>query len=238
MKRIAALSILLSLLFISTSFAYEVVDVKNGGSIKGKIKASAKAESPVLKIDKDTEFCGTSQNSGMYQISPNLEVKNVLVIVEDVKKGKTAPKADITINNRKCVFEPLVGIAYKGSNFVIKNSDPILHNTNLGVLLVDKRRTVYNLALPKENQVITKPVKSTGLHQVKCDAHSWMRSFIYAADHPYVALTDESGNFEIKDLPPGKYKVRVWHEGLEEVTKDVEVSAGKASDLNVTLKKK
>lgn len=238
MKKVSVLVLVSLILVAAASFAYEVVDVQNGGSIKGKIKASAKIDDPVLTIDKDVEFCGKSQPSRMYIISPALEVKNVLVFIDDVEKGKAAPKTDITIDNTKCYFEPIVGVAYKGANFVIKNSDSILHNTNLGILLKDKRSTVYNLALPTQNQIIKKPIRRTGLHTIKCDAHAWMRAYLYVGDHPYAAVTDASGNFEIKDLLPGKYKVTIWHEGFAEVTKEVEVTAGKASDLSVTLSKK
>lgn len=238
MKRIIVLAMTLSLIIMTTTFAYEVVDVKGGGEIKGKVKVAAKYEDPVLKIEKDVEFCGKSQPAKMYQIAGDMGIKNVLVIVENITKGKAAPKQDTTIDNKKCYFEPLVSIAYKGSNYILKNSDPILHNTSLAVMLGDKRRTVYNLALPKKDQVITKPVKVTGLHDVKCDAHAWMRAYVYVSEHPYVAITDDNGNFEIKDLPPGKYTVRFWHEGLKEEKKNVEVSAGKASDLSVTMSKK
>lgn len=249
MKKVFVLVAALSLLIAATSFAYEVVDVKNGGSIKGKIKAAEKIKDPVIPIKvkpkpdpKETErekaVCGSSQQAHMYIISPANEVKNVLVIVEDVKKGKAVPKADLTIDNNKCYFVPTVAITYKGSDFIVKNSDPILHNTNLGIMLDSKRSTAYNLALPRKDQVIKKPARRTGLYHVKCDAHEWMRAYVYVSEHPYVAITDANGNFEIKDLPPGKYKVRIWHEGFKEVTKDVDVSTGKASDLSVTLTKK
>jgi hypothetical protein len=249
MKKVFALVVIFSLLLAATSFAYEVVDVKGGGSIKGKIKAAEKIKDPMIPIkispketpadaEKIRTTCGTSQEAYMYILSAANEVKNVLVIVEDVKKGKAVPKADITIDNNKCYFVPLVGVTYKGSDFIMKNSDPFLHNVNLGIMLQDKRSTVYNLALPRKNQVIKKPARRTGLHHVKCDTHEWMRAYVYVSEHPYVAITDASGNFEIKDLPPGKYKVRIWHEGFKEVTKDVDVSAGKVSDLSVTLAKK
>jgi len=249
MKKIIVFVITFSLLLVSTSFAYEVVDVKDGGSIKGKIKADEKVKDPVIPIkispkekpedaEKIRNTCGENQQANMYIISAANEVKNVLVVVENVKKGKSAPKADVTIDNKKCYFEPLIAITYKGSNFIIKNSDPMMHNVNLGLMLKDKRQTVYNLALPRQYQVITKPAKTVGLHDVKCDAHPWMRAYVYVSEHPYVALTDGSGNFEIKDLPPGKYKVKLWHEGFAEVTKDVEVAAGKVAELNVTVRKK
>lgn len=249
MKKVGILTITLFLFFVATSFAYEVVDVKNGGTIKGKIKAAEKIKDPMIPIkvspketpadaEKIRSTCGQNQQANMYLISAANEVKNVLVIVEDVKKGKAAPKKDITIDNNKCYFEPVVSITYKGSNFVVKNSDPIMHNTNLGIMLQDKRSTVYNLALPKKDQVISKPVRRIGMHEVKCSTHEWMRAYIYVSEHPYVALTDANGSFEIKDLPAGKYKVKIWHEGFKEVTKDVDVSTGKASDLSVTLTKK
>lgn len=238
MKRLILLLVSFSLIIATASFAYEVIDVKGGGEIKGKVKVASKYEDPVLKIEKDVEFCGKSQPAKMYQIAPDMGIKNVLVIVENIQKGKAAPKQDTTIDNKNCYFEPLVSIAYKGSNYVLKNSDPILHNTSLAVMLGDKRRTVYNLALPKKDQVIIKPVKVTGLHDVKCDAHAWMRAYVYVSEHPYVAITDDNGNFEIKDLPPGKYTVRFWHEGLKEEKKDIEVSAGKVSELSVTMSKK
>jgi hypothetical protein len=55
---------------------------------------------------------------------------------------------------------------------------------------------------------------------------------------PFLPQGDrDCGNYEIKDLLPGKYKVRFWHEGFEEVVKKVEIKTGKASYLNVTFKK-
>lgn len=237
MKRFFTLAVVFFLSLITTSFAYEVADIKGSGNIKGKIKASARPEDPMLKIDTDMGFCRKAHPALMYILSPILEVKNALVIVEDVKKGKTVPISDITIDNKDCRFEPLVGIAFRGRNFVIKNSDPMFHNVKLSVILQDKRMTVYNLNFPKKDQFMTMPIKVTGLHQIKCDAHSWMRSYIYVSEHPYVAITDSSGNFEIKDLPPGRYKVKIWHEGFDEVTKDVEVLSGKTSELSLTLTK-
>ena len=253
MKKIVVFVVAVSLLIPGLSFAkkadYEVVEVKDGGTIKGTVKAAEKVKDPLIPIKvkpkenpKETEIekqtCGDSQQAMMYVLSPSNEVKNVLVIVEDVEKGKAAPKKDSVINNLKCRFEPLVGISYVASNYVIKNSDPLLHNTSLGKILEGGvRRAVYNLALPYKDQVIEKPNRVAGLLDVKCDAHYWMRAYVYSSKHPYVTVTDEKGGFEIKDLLPGKYKVRFWHEGFEEVVKEVEVKANGVSDLNVTFTK-
>jgi hypothetical protein len=253
MKKIIVFMMVVSLMIPGISFAkrvrYQIVEVKNGGSIKGKVKSAKKVEDVVIPIKvkpkedpKDTELekqtCGSSQKTLVYALSPANEVKNVLVIVEGVKKGKAAPKKNLVIDNLKCRFDPLVGISYVKSKYVIRNSDPILHNVSLGKMLKSGvRRSVYNLALPHKDQVIEKANRVAGLIDVKCDAHYWMRAYIYSSRHPYVAVTDANGNFEIGDLLPGKYKVRFWHEGFEEVIKEVEVKAGGVSNVNVTFTK-
>lgn len=253
MKKIVVFMVIISLLIPALSFAkkvkYEVVEVKNGGAIRGKIKVAKKVKDPIIQIkispdekpedaEKIRSTCSESQQAMIYVLSSLHEVKNVLVIVEGVKKGKAAPKKDLTIDNLKCRFEPLVGISYVKSKYIIKNSDPLLHNTSLGKIIREGvRRTVYNLALPFKDQVIEKPNRVAGLIDVKCDAHPWMRAYIYSSRHPYVAITDANGNFEIKGLLPGKYKVRVWHEGFEEVVKEVEVKAGGVTNMDVTFTK-
>jgi hypothetical protein len=256
MKKMMVLVVVASFLIPALSSAkrvkYEAVEVTNGGTIQGKVKATEKVKDPVIPItikpkknQEETELerkiCihnPQGQQADMYLLSPSNEVKNVLVIVENVKKGKAPPKKDLVIDNHDCKFVPLVGIAYVKSNYIIKNSDPLLHNTNLGkVLEGGVRRAVYNLALPRKDQVIKKINRVPGLIQVKCDAHAWMRAYVYSSRHPYVAITDANGHFEIKDLLPGKYTVRFWHEGFEDVVQEIEVKAGKAFQLDATFAK-
>jgi len=228
---------------------YEVVAVTNGGQIKGKVTTALKVKDPVINIEVkagedpektevERELCGGEKAAGMYILSSAGEVKNAYVIVEKVKKGKAPPKMDLVIDNIDCRFVPLVGISYLKSKYIIKNSDPVLHNTNLGKLLKGGiRRTVYNLALPHKDQVIKKISRVSGLISLKCDAHYWMRAYVYASRHPYVAITDANGGYEIKDLLPGKYKVRFWHEGFEEVIKGVEVKPGSSTELSALFTK-
>ena len=39
-----------------------------------------------------------------------------------------------------------------------------------------------------------------------------MSGVVFVQDHPYMAVTDEDGKFEIKNLPAGKHTFKVWHE--------------------------
>jgi hypothetical protein len=245
MKRWLLLLLVLTLLLPASAIAkkkkYEVVEVTNGGSIVGTIKAAEMVADPMGKIETEVpaekELCGNEFKMNKFIISADLGVKNVLVALKNVAQGKAMPQQDLFLDNKDCQFHPLVGIAYKGSQFVIHNSDPIFHNTSLGLIMKGKRSTVYNLALPTQDTTIKKPVRRTGLHSVKCDSHKWMRSYVYAAKNPYVAVTDENGKFEITDILPGKYEVLVWHEGFDEVINSVEVKPGEATTMDHTFAK-
>jgi hypothetical protein len=245
MKRWLLLILILTLIVPASAFAkrkkYEVVDVTNGGSIVGTIKAAEMVADPTEKIEttvpEEQKVCGTEFKMNKFIISADLGVKNVVVALKKVAQGKAMPKQDLFLDNIGCQFEPLVGIAFKGSQFVIHNSDPFFHNTSLGLMMKGKRSTVYNLALPNKDMTIKKPVRRTGLHSVKCDAHKWMRSYVFAAKNPYATLTDDNGKFELKDILPGTYDVMVWHEGFGETVQSVEVKAGAATTMDHTFAK-
>jgi len=251
-KTVTAISVILILLLMSPySWAkrYKVIQVKNGGILKGKVVTAVKVKDPIIPIKisprekpedakKIRQTCGTSQKANMYLISPDGGVKNVIVAITDIKAGKAAPKKDYVINNKDCRFDPLVGIAYVRGKYVIKNSDPILHNTSLGkIVRKGVRRTIYNIALPYKDQVVKKRNRVSGLIDVKCDAHAWMRAYVYSSKHPYVAITDDRGNFEIRDIPPGTYTVLFWHEGFQQVKKKVTIKPGKVTTIKVTFTK-
>jgi hypothetical protein len=86
---------------------------------------------------------------------------------------------------------------------------------------------------------------------VTCDTHAHMRAYILSYAHPYFAVTDVDGRFEIDQVPPGSYTLKAWHEGwrtlehdqdgrpqYEEpyvLTAEVMVMAGKTSHVEFQL---
>jgi hypothetical protein len=48
--------------------------------------------------------------------------------------------------------------------------------------------------------------------------------------HPYYAVTDESGKFEITGVPPGEYEIVAWHEGWHVI--------GRESTIDVMAQKR
>ena len=154
-------------------------------------------------------------------------------MIENIDKGKPFPKEMAVINNHKCAFDPNVVIGFEGNEIEIKNSDLILHNTHL----YQDGKTLYNIALPDKGESIERPIKKAGLIYIKCNTHKWMNGYVYVSEHPYITVTGADGSFTLTDVPPGRYKLRAWHAALGEATKEVEVAAGRSTEVNFEFKK-
>ncbi len=206
---------------------YEVVEVADGGTISGTITYTGDQADRVLTIDKDASVCdhaghGTKP-AGAIAVGGSGGLTNAVVRITDIEKGAAFDPPAPQIDNKDCAFHPLVQVAKSGQQVTALNSDPILHNTHL--FLHQGSKNLGNIALPNVGQTAKKPLRKPGLVDVKCDAHKWMRAFIWVSDHPYVAVTGADGAFSFSDVPAGSYTVAVWHEELGEREGSVEVTA-------------
>jgi hypothetical protein len=220
--------------FSSSAFAYETMEVKNGGSIEGTVEfAGANVpKDQIVKVLSDEKYCGNTLPAERYLIKDK-KVKNVVVYIEGIKAGKPVPSESVTLTNLKCAFVPHVAVAFKGNNFIQRNDDPISHNihTYWG------GRTMYNVDLQGEGMSITKPMTKTGLIEIECNSHHWMHGYIYVTDNPYAAVTNDDGDFIIKDIPAGTYIIEAWHEMLGKIRMhDIKIESGKVTKLKLEYK--
>ena len=110
---------------------------------------------------------------------------------------------------RKDVFTHRTFLVFKLVNLVNQNSDATLHNIHS----MPKTNKEFNFAMPKV--VKTKKAKFDSAEDpfyIKCDVHPWMKTWVLVSDHPYYAVTDSNGNYEIKGVPAGTYEVICWQE--------------------------
>lgn len=112
--------------------AYEASEVLNGGKISGVVKLHGKAiQVKALAITKNKDVCGQSTPDPRYVIGKGGAVKNVIVTIEGIEKGKKAlPVKGAVLDNKKCVFLPHVQAVTVGTRLTVMNSDSILHNTH------------------------------------------------------------------------------------------------------------
>ncbi len=219
----------------SAPAAYEVVPVDDGGTIRGKVVYGGDVPTRRIVPTKDRETCGDIREEPLVRVGPDKGVQDAVVYLKDVQRGKAPakPTRPPQIDNVRCRFEPHVQAVPVGS-IVIVNSDPVMHNTH-GFL---GKQTVFNQALPTKGQRIEKPIKRPGLMRVECDAHGWMLAWIYAAEHPYYAVTKKDGTFSIPDVPPGSYTLVAWQEHAGETEVPITVKAKEAAQQTIELKRR
>lgn len=74
--------------------------------------------------------------------------------------------------------------------------------------------------------------------KLKDDLHPWMAAWVAVFPHPFFAVTDEIGRFEIGGLPPGKYRLKAWHVLYESVSKEIDVQGKGALTANLEFTKR
>lgn len=200
------------------------VHAAGSGAITGTVKLTGTPPvRPLLQVFKNREVCGDGVPDDRLVIGPGGGVRFAVVTVEGVRGGRK-PERDVTLtlDNRDCRFQPHVQAAEVGQWLEIVNSDPILHNADARL----GKDTIFNVALPPGRR-LRKPLAQAGTIAIVCDVrHTWMSAFVVVSEHPYHTVTDMYGAYEIRDVPPGSYTLRVWHEELGNEERPVTVTEG------------
>jgi plastocyanin len=157
-----------------------------------------------------------------------------VIRIMDVKAGDP-PAADAKIDQGGCKFTPRVVVVAPGSNLDVLNPDKLPHNVHT-IPLDGTNIPINRMMTPNDEKLTVKGSKHLAeaeLIQIQCDIHPWMKGFVVVHDPRFAAVTGADGKFEIKGIPPGKYKVMINHD-LGEQEKEIEIKEG-ANDLGEIL---
>ncbi len=171
------------------------------------------------KAAKDPEVCASTEpivSERLVLDAATKGVKNVLVYLprptavnEEAKSALTGKTVEF--DQKKCVFSPHVLGLMTGETVTLKSSDPLNHNVNVKLKASTFNQTIgggQSFPFP-----VAQAERTPGA--VVCDIHPWMTAIWMVLDHPYFAVTDDKGNFEIKNVPAGAQKVVVWQEAVK-----------------------
>jgi hypothetical protein len=169
-------------------------------------KAGCEAKGPVVS----EEWVINKDNNG---------VRWVFVWLAPAQPGQPLPvhpslqpikEKAVEIDQPCCRFEPHAVGLRQGQTLVVKNSAPFSHNVNWSSL----KNPGGNQVIPAKGSPVTIANLNPDKYPLKlaCNIHPWMSAWVRIFDHPYFAVTDADGKFEIKDAPAGNYRVVVWHE--------------------------
>ena len=202
---------------------------QGGGTIEADVKYNGAPQVEKLKVNKDTEKCGTEAVIEKVMVGGNKGLANAVVSVPGAK-GATAAKA--VLDQHGCKFVPHVLVMQPGE-LEVKNSDDILHNLHT----YSTANPSINKAQPKFKKTMTEKLEKPEFVKVTCDVHSWMLGWVAVVPGP-AGVTNADGVVKIENVPAGKQKVEVWHETLGKMEKEVDVKAGAVTKVSFEMKGK
>jgi plastocyanin len=166
--------------------------------------------------------------------APDGGLQNVVVFVSEGLGDRTfdSPAQPVSMEQKGCIYSPHVVSLRANQELDIVNNDATTHNIHP----VPSNNREWNKAQPPGTRVDATFAREEIAIPLKCNIHPWMRSYIAVFKHPFFAVTDKAGNFELKNLPPGDYTIEAWHEKLGKSTQKISVGPGATKELEFVFK--
>ena len=208
--------------------AYQTEVVANGGEIEGKIVFDGKPIPPrLIQVSQDANVCGSRRTAYPVKLEGN-GVLDAVVWIEGIHRGKAYDFPPATLNQQKCTYDPHIVVMQPG-DLKVTTDDPVPHNVHS----YSEANRSYNESMNSLNREMTFHFARPERVTFKCDLHGWMQAFIIVAANPYYTVTKNAGEFELRDVPPGTYQLKVWQETLGETSQSVTVEQGKTAHVNL-----
>ena len=237
-------SALVGMLALISAVPCPAADDDKWVTVKGRfVWDAAQGPAPAraaINPTKDAELCAkdTDFKTEDWVISPKGGIKNVVVWLapepdaawaaamtdgkkkdlpafdpKNINPAQAKPAKDtVEIDQPCCRFIPHVLAARQGQKMLVKNSAPVPHNAKWTSI----KNGQFNPLLPAGTPFpVPDPlVAERNQIVIECNIHPWMKAYVWVFDHPYFAVTDEDGNFEIKNAPvmTGKLRLVAWQE--------------------------
>jgi plastocyanin len=220
--------------------AGQKVDPATAGDVKGTVTVDgAVPKNEPIKMNADPVCVRenkTPQFQETYMVgSDGKLLANVFVYVKDGLGNYVfdVPTEPATIDQKECRYHPHVFGMRVGQPLQIVNSDPTLHNIHA----MPKSNSEFNNGQPIQGMKMTHTFdKQEVMVPFKCDVHGWMNAYVGVVNHPFFAVTDKDGKFELKGLPPGTYTIEAWHEKLGTSTQSVTLGPKDSKEISFTFK--
>ena len=160
---------------------------------------------------------------------PSPDLGSAVLYLEGASAAAAPATLDITINEK--VYRPRVVVTPVGSTVRFPNTDPFDHN-----VFSASEPNRFELGLYGRGEAKSYTFTHPGLVRVYCNVHPRMVAYVVVAANRYYAQPGVDGSFAIENVPPGHYRLHVWHERIAaEVVQDVTVAAAGGGGVQLTL---
>jgi hypothetical protein len=127
--------------------------------------------------------------------------------------------ADVSLDASTCRLEPHVTLVRTSQTLVLRNAEP--YATNLCIDSVRNHPVCTILKSGDNHRVGFDRGEEKHPASVRGTIQSWLSGWIIVKATPYMAATDNNGQFTIQNLPQGDWTFQVWHESaghIESIT--------------------
>src|ERR1051325_10168272 len=169
---------------------------KSGSALAGRVSLlGTPPPEKTMEAADPTKMCGGGSTLNIttrhYLVSEDGGLANVFVWIKSgIEKSRLATSSTPVLDQIGCQFEPYVLGVQAGQPFLIRNSDPGLHNVHALPKPGSSNRE-FNFGMPLRGQVLTRSFPSPELFiRFKCDVHNWMFAYVSVVDHPFFSVTD------------------------------------------------
>jgi plastocyanin len=175
--------------------------------------------------------CGDQAEDRSLVVGGDGALAHAVVALQDgaALPAPETPAPAATLDQKQCHYEPPALAARAGSELLLRNSDPLVHNVRAQTA---SNRSFFNVAMPLEGTTLRRQLPAEpGTVQIRCDIHPWMRAVVRTFDHPYFTTTAPDGRFRLR-VPEGTHTLVFWHPRFAEAPRTVTVRAGETVQVD------
>ena len=174
-----------------------------------------------------------SNIEGQVVVKTARDNSNAVVYIDKIPgKTFTPPSAPIPLDQVNLTFVPHVLPVLVGTKVAFPNSDDIRHN-----VFSPTPSSKFNLGTYPKATTKYYVFNKSGTITLLCNVHAEMSAYVIVTDTPYFAVTDKAGNFSLKNVPAGKYVLKVWHEKAKPTSMPIIVEDNRTVITNFELKR-
>lgn len=201
-----------------------------GGTIRGTVQLRDQVQIvPRARVSRYRT--SVPQPAEAAAVTSGPEVTNVVLYLEGKGLGDVRRAAlPAVLDQRNAAFIPHVLPVVKGTSVRIVNRDKTYHN----VFSLSSAKK-FNIGRRPTGKEVPVEFDKSGVVQVFCDIHSNMSAFVLVLDNPMFVQPNESGEFELTNIPPGQYTLHAWHERLTAAPEQVTIRSGETVTVNFDL---
>jgi plastocyanin len=165
--------------------------------------------------------------AGRVDVTPAKYLGETVVYLEAVP-GSHPPRTH-QMDQQGLKFVPHLLVITQGDTVKFLNHDGVAHN------VYSPDGDAYNLGSFKGGEARTQTFASPGAYAQLCSIHPEMLGYVFVGQNPYAAAVDDKGKYEIHDIPPGTYQLKVWNSHLPGTSRSVTVAAGAAAAVDLAI---